>query len=172
MAEIYKIFNGAMPTTAAQLAVATGTAIKTMMQLHLGDNQAMRGKVLDWGISFEGEAAATPIVCELLTTGTVPATSGTAYAAADIMPRDPGSTVNADNFPFAYGTGESCFAPSAEGSIVAVRQMDVQFVAPTNQYVFQFPLGREPMFLPTEFLRIRTTSAATENCYCFVTVEV
>jgi len=48
----------------------------------------------------------------------------------------------------------------------------VQLVAPTNQYVKQFPLGREPMFKASEFLRIRVTAGAAVNAYCYVIIEI
>jgi hypothetical protein len=50
--------------------------------------------------------------------------------------------------------------------------MDVQFIAPTNQYIKQFPLGREPQFAPSEFLRIRVTAGAAVNAYCYMVIEV
>jgi hypothetical protein len=49
---------------------------------------------------------------------------------------------------------------------------DVQHIAPTAQYVKQWPLGREPSFAATEYLRIRVTAAAAVNAYCYVIVEV
>ena len=66
---LYLFANGAAPTTAAQVAVTTGTAIKTMLQVK--GVTAVTFKVIEWGISFDGSAAATPIKCELLETGTV-----------------------------------------------------------------------------------------------------
>jgi hypothetical protein len=73
-----------MPTTAAQAAVTTGNVIKTMLQVKLGASTNHPGKVVEWGISFDGSAAATPIKCELLTTGTVNATV-TEYVAALLL---------------------------------------------------------------------------------------
>ena len=79
----YKIFNGPSPTTAAQAVVTTGTAIKTLLQLK-PFNQL---KINAWGVSFDGSAAATPIKCELLETGTVFATV-TASADVDVVKLD------------------------------------------------------------------------------------
>jgi hypothetical protein len=72
----YRIYNGAAPTTAKFVAVTTGTAIKTLLQLK-PFNQC---KIVAWGISFDGFAAATPIPVELLETGTV---FGTVTASVD-----------------------------------------------------------------------------------------
>lgn len=50
MAMTYAVWNGPMPTTAALAKVATGTAIKTMMQLVPAQNI----RVIEWGASFDG----------------------------------------------------------------------------------------------------------------------
>src|SRR5258706_16144917 len=66
----YKIYNGPMPTTASQAAITTSTTIKTLLQLQ-PFNQC---KIVAWGISFDGAAAATPGIVELCETGTIFAT--------------------------------------------------------------------------------------------------
>jgi hypothetical protein len=69
------------------------------------------------------------------------------------------------------GTTSTGYTASGEGSITAVRQCDVQQIAPTNQTWYQFPLGREFAVNPSEFLRIRVKFAAAINAICYVTVE-
>lgn len=165
---LYFFANGPFPTTAAQAAVTTGTAIKTMLQVK--GVTAVQYKVVEWGISFDGSAAATPIKCELLETGTVFATV-TAAVAADIVkfgnPNDPTSTTF-----FSVGTTATGYTSTAEGTITATRVFDAQFIAPTNQYVKQYPLGREPMVDAVSSLRIRVTAGAAVNAYCYVILEV
>ena len=171
---LYFFPNGPMPTTAAQAVVTTGTTIKTMLQVKLGASTNQVARVVEWGISFDGSAAATPIKCELLTTGTVAATV-TEFVAADIINlTDPNAAAVTDDFPFAFTAAgdESGYTATAEGSITATRMMDVQLIAPTNQYVKQFPLGREPVFKNNEFLRIRVTAGAAVNAYCYLIIEV
>ncbi len=79
----YKVFNGPLPTTAAQLAVTTGTSIKTMLQVK--GVTAVKFKIKAWGYSFDGAAAAAGIQAEILETGTIFGTV-TASVAADILP--------------------------------------------------------------------------------------
>lgn len=162
-----------MPTTAAQAVVTTGTAIKTMLQVKLGASTNQPAKIVEWGVSFDGSAAATPIKCELLTTGTVGATI-TEFVAADIISLDPNTAAVTDDFPFAFTAAgdESGYTATAEGTITATRVFDAQLVAPTNQYIKQFPLGREPMFKASEFLRIRVTAGTAVNAYCYVVIEI
>ena len=170
MPERYIIYNGPAPTTASQVAVTTGTAIKTLLQVK-GGLTANRYTVIEWGISFDGSAAAQPIICELLTTGTVAATV-TAHVAAGIQNLDPLGTTPTTGNPFTFTTITTGYTASVEGTVAASRTLDVQHVAPTNQYVKQWPLGREPMFSTTNYLRIRVKAAAAVNAICYVVIEV
>ena len=174
MAGLYLMANGPMPTTAAQAVVTTGTAIKTMLQVKLGASTNQTARVVEWGCSFDGSAAATPGKIELLTTGAIKATI-TEFVAADIINlTDPNAAAVTDDFPFAFTAAgdESGYTATAEGSITATRMFDVQLVSPTNQYVKQFPLGREPVFRHDEYLRIRMTFGAAVNAYCYLIIEV
>lgn len=167
---LYKIFNGAAPTTASQVAVTTGTAIKTLLQVKPGTTQI--AKVVEWGISFDGSASATPGIVELCVTDV--AATVTAHAAAGIHKYDSAALAAGDPTTalFAVGTTSTGYTASGEGSVGAVRQGDVQLIAPTNQYVFQFPLGREFIVNPSEFMRIRVKFGAAINAICYVLVEV
>ena len=159
MQNIYFAANGASPTTAAQVVVATGTAIKTLLQIATPSTANI--SIIEWGISFDGSAAATPIKVELLQTD-VAATTGTSLTPT--LWGDPNGPPSA----CVGGTGATCFSPSTEGTITATRMFDVQLVAPTNQYCKQYPLGREPTIPISKFLRIRVTAGTTVNCYAYV----
>lgn len=159
----YIVRNGPMATTAAPASVTTGTAIKTLLQIAPSSGNPII--VREWGISFDGSAAATPIKCELLETGTVAATV-TAYVANDVQPYLRQADVGASSI--TLGTAASGYTATAEGTITATRHGDAQLVAPSNQYVKQYPLGLE-FFVPgARFLRIRVTAAAAVNAYCYV----
>ena len=167
---IYQMWNGAEPTTVVLPEVATTTSLLTLMQVKLG-RAGVFGKIVEWGISFSGSAAAEPINVELLTTGAIAATV-TAYGTLDIVPLHPGVTIPTDLDPFDWGTTASGFTATAEGTITTTRLMDAQLVAPTNQYIKQFPLGREPQIDHTDFLRIRVHAPAGVNAICYVVIEV
>lgn len=164
---LYLIANGPMPTTAAQAAVTTGTAIKTLLQI----KPFNLVKIVEWGISFDGFAAAAPIKCELLETGTVFATV-TASVDADITKYDDLSAAAASVAGLTLATSGTGYTASAEGTITAVRMFDVQFIAPTNQYVKQFPLGREPVVNIGASGRIRVTAAAAVNAYAYMVLAI
>jgi hypothetical protein len=169
---IYLIPNGPMQTTAAFAPVTTGTAIKTMLQVKSGPTTSLQ--IIEWGISFDGSAAATPGRVELIETGTVAATV-TATAAADITKLGPDAVSQGDPTTalIAVGTTSTGYSASAEGTITTVRNLaPPQFIAPTTQYQFQFPLGREPLIQSGNLARIRVTFAAAVNCYCYMVVLV
>lgn len=165
---LYLIANGPMPTTAAQAVVTTGTAIKTLLQV----KPFNVARIVEWGISFDGSAAATPIKVELLETDV--AATVTASVDADITKYGPSvaDAAAASVAGLTLGTSATGYTSTAEGTIAAVRMFDVQFVAPTNQYVKQFPLGREPVIQVAKFGRIRVTAGAAVNAYSYMIIDL
>ena len=170
MMALYLFANGPMPTTAAQAVVTTGTAIKTLLQVKPSATIAI--KIVEWGISFDGSAAATPIKCELLETDV--AATVTAAVANDLTKYDADAIAGGDQTTnlIQVGTTSTGYTATAEGTITAVRMFDVQLIAPTNQYVKQFPLGREPIIQVSKFARIRVTAGAAVNAYAYVLLLV
>lgn len=173
MAKLYTVYNGPMVTTAGPTSVTTGTALKTLLQIKPAANFPI--KVVEWGISFDGLATATPGKVELIDTGTVFGTV-TASAAADIQPFDdpnaPANTAGTSGVPLNLGTSATGYTCTSEGSVTATRYGDVQLIAPTAQYVKQFPLGREFGVVPGNCLRVRVTFAAAINAICYVVFEI
>ncbi|MEU7861207.1 hypothetical protein [Nonomuraea sp. NPDC049141] len=157
--------NGAMATTAELQPVTTGTAIKTMLQIATPATKTLR--VVEWGISFDGSAAATPIRCELIDTNV--AATVTAHIAAGVQPYDDPASALAS--AMTLGTAATGYTATAEGSITATRTGDVQLVAPTQQYVKFWPLGREFRVAASRFLRVRVKAAAAVNAYTYVVWE-
>jgi hypothetical protein len=148
----------------------TGTSIKTLLQVKASATKPM--KVVEWGVSFDGSAAATPIKVELIETDV--AATVTAHVAAGIVKLDGEALAGGDPTTnlIPVGTTSTGYTSTSEGSITASRVLDVQFVAPTNQYVKQFPLGREPIVQVSLFGRIRVTAGAAVNAYAYMIVEV
>lgn len=166
----YLIGNGPMQTTAAFATVTTGTAIKTMLQVKPSATLAM--KIIEWGISFDGAAAATPGKCELIETDV--AATVTAAVANDIFKYDALALAGGDPTTnlIQVGTTSTGYTSTGEGSITAVRTFDMQLLSPTAPYVKQFPLGREPIVQISKFARIRVTFGTAVNAYCYMIVEI
>lgn len=163
---LYLVGNWTRPTTAAPVPRATGTAIRTMLQVAATTTEGL--SIVEWGISFDGSAAGTPINVELFKcTG---AASGlTALAATDVSRQS--APLGTETIPIQYGAALSGYSPGAaitEGTVANHNTWDAQLIAPTGQYVKQFPLGREPACALSEFIRIRVTAAASVNCLCYI----
>lgn len=155
---LYWAANGANPTTAAQVAVTTGTSIKTLLQVATPSSRAIR--VVEWGISFDGSSAATPIKVELIQTDVA--------ATVTSLTPTPYDDSNAPASLCVGGASATGYTATVEGTVTATRMGDVQFVAPTSQYVKQWPLGREFMVPVSKFLRVRVTAGAAVNAYCYI----
>jgi hypothetical protein len=162
---LYMVGNYTRPTTAAPVKQPTGTAIRTMLQLATTTTDAI--KIVEWGISFDGSAAATPIQVELFgCTGA--ATMSTALAATDVTRF--GDPTGSDVAPLQYSTALSGYATAAvtEGTVANYNSFDLQLIAPSAAYVKQFPLGREPSTALSTFIRVRVTAAASVNAHIYV----
>jgi hypothetical protein len=167
---LYLIQNGAVGTTAAPVAVTTGTAIKTLLQFKPSATAIAR--IVEWGISFDGSAAATPGKVELMESDV--AATVTAAALADITKYDADALANGDPTTnlIQIGTTGTGYTASAEGTTTVSRMFDLQLLPPTVSYVKQFPLGREPTLQVAKFARIRVTFAAAINAYCYMIVSI
>ena len=161
MRNLYRAYNGAMVTTAAPTKIATGTAIKTLMQLSTPAT-AMIVPVA-WGIDFDGSAVASGVIVELIETDV--AATVTAYVAADITKfTDPNQAASI----LTLGTANSGFTATAEGTITTTRTADCHIIDPALNFAWQWPLDQEFKVGTSKFLRIRVTAPATVNALCWV----
>jgi hypothetical protein len=169
---LYMIPNGASPTSAAQVVVTTGTAIKTMLQVKA--SATIGFTVVEWGISFDGSAAATPIKCELIEGDSSSGSTVTAHVAAGIVKMDAAALQGGDPTTnlLPVGTTSTGYTSTSEGTNTTTRMFDVQLIAPTNQYVKQFPLGLEPFVVISNLLKVRVTAGVAVNCYTYVVVRI
>jgi hypothetical protein len=87
------------------------------------------------------------------------------FDSAALAAGDPSTNI------IALGTTSTGYTATGEGTVGAVRQIDVQQIAPTNQNILQFPLGSEGIINPGEFMRIRVKFAAAINAICYVLVR-
>lgn len=168
MAGNFKIYNGAMPTTAAIAKVTTGTAIKTMLQLSPPSGTSLT--LLSWGFSLDAAPATTGVgVMELIQTD-VAASSGTAHAAANVIKLDPNSPAST----LQYGAAQTAYTMTSEGVSTATRLLDACEIAgvsngagPTS-YSYQWVPDERPVVAVSTFLRVRATFSAAVNAICWV----
>lgn len=150
-----------MPTTAAQAKLATGTAIKSHIQL-----APLSGKdiaVVGWGVSFDAAAANTSIECELIEADVAATVTAHVISGLPGMNNPGGSASQAQ-----LGTALTGYNASAEGSITAVRMGDAQLVQPTNQYIYDWILGYEFVIRSGKFGRLRITASASVGALAYI----
>lgn len=164
MRKIYFAANGASPTTAAQALFAIPVAITTLQQVATPSTTGIL--VLEWGFSFDTPASAGKTQVELLQTDV--AATGMASLTPTVWgdPNSPASLC-------VGGTGATAYNDGAitEGTITAVRMLDVLVVTPPFVYSKQYPLGREPEIPISKFLRIRATPTVAHNGYSYIIWE-
>ena len=153
----YKTWNGPMPTTAAQAAVSTGTAIKTMLQLATPATRQIQ--LIAWGYTLDDPPGADAVI-ELLQTDV--AAVVTAHIAAGVQPLDP----NAPASLLTLGTSATGYTGTAEGSITATRVFDAVALSSVSgesplTYGWQWMPDERPIVAISKFLRVRATTPTT-----------
>jgi hypothetical protein len=174
MAKRYLVMNQAAgAATAPFQGVVTSATLFTLLQIVPATNSPL--EIVEWNISFNGSALATPFACDLVETGTVAATV-TASVVGDIMPYDdpnaPANTSGSSGVPLNLGTALTGYTSSAEGSITAQRVFDSQNVEPIGGYFKQFPLGERPAILPGHILRVRCHGDGATKAVATVVIQV
>lgn len=155
----YLSWNGPAPTTAALVAVTTGTAIKTMQQIATPSDRQIQ--IVGWGYSIDDPAGADGVI-ELLETDV--AATVTAHVAAGVLPLTPTEGASA----VTLGTAATGYTGSAEGTITASRVFDAVSLSSTSAeaaatlaYVKWFPVDARPVVAVSKFLRVRATTPTT-----------
>lgn len=158
-------YNSALSaTTNIQAGTSYATGAKVALQLQIPDNGHI--KLVEWGVSFDGSAAATPALLEVATTDTA-STVTTAHTTTTIESLDQYGVESR----LTMGTTGTGYGSGTITSNTTLRPVDRQYVAPTNQYVKMWPLGREPVIgssTAENFLQFRINTSATVNAilYC------
>jgi hypothetical protein len=146
-----------MATTAAQQAVTTGTAIKTMLQLATPSTRQIQ--LISWSFTLDDPPGADGVV-ELIQTDV--AATVTAHVASGVQPLDP----NAPASLLTLGTSATGYTASAEGTTTASRTFDAVSLSSVsgeaNQtYSYQFMPDERYIVAVSKFLRVRVTTPTT-----------
>lgn len=159
---LYYAQNTAMVTTAFPTPVATGTSIKTHLQI--APPSSLGIQVVAMGVEFDVALTAVTKV-ELIETDV--AATVTAHVAAGVQPYDSyalsaGSSAASG---VTLGTSATGYTATAEGTITATRNLKAPKVLPigAQEYEWEWSLGREPVIRGGKFGRIRITTATTVN---------
>lgn len=155
-----------MPTTAAQASAATGTVIKTMLQIATPSTRMMQ--LISWGYSIDTAQAAAGTV-ELLQTDV--AATVIAHVASGLPSLDP----NAPPSLMTLGVAATGYTASAEGTPAATRVFDAvkhnaggTGASPVMEYAYQFAPDERPFVAVSKFLRVRATMGTTTGMLTWV----
>lgn len=153
MRQKFIAWNGAVPTTGVQVAIAlSASSQKTMLQLTASTGQL---EIVEWGVKYNGSALAAAVQGELLTTATVAGSSPTPVTPTPWAdPNSPASNVTAG------------FGPTGEGTIATVRMLDADFTQELSGYFKQFPRDERPIVAASQVIRVRVTTPANVSPGC------
>ncbi len=146
-----------MPTTAAQAAVTTNTAIETMLQLATPSTRQIQ--LISWGFTLDDPPGADAVM-ELLETDV--AATVTAHVAAGVQPLTPGAPASL----LTLGTSATGYTATVEGSITTTRVFDAKSLSSTSgesplDYSYQWMPDERPIVAVSKFLRVRATTPTT-----------
>lgn len=122
--------------------------------------------IVEYGISFNGSAAATPATVTLALAGTA-TTMSSAHSTSTVVPIGASSKTSG----LTMGTGSTGYGNAAIATNTTSKMYDLQFVAQTAQYVKQWPLGREPRLPVSSILQLRVNTSATVLGLAYLIVE-
>jgi len=161
-------YIGSFPTftTAPAVKQTLTTSGTTYVMLQIAPTAGNPILVMEWGVSFDQSVAGMPAQCELIA-GTSAQTGLTAHVVAGIptylRSADAGAT------SVTLGTAATGYGAVTAITPGTVRVGDIQNVAPTNQYIKQFPLGREFFVAGAQFIQIRVTPrTASLGAYAYM----
>lgn len=134
--------------------VATGTAIKTLLQIGVPSTTDIR--VYGWGVSFEGIVATGE-------PGEVTLIDIDVAATVTTLTPEKWGNANAQNSLCVGGTALTGYNATAEGTIAGSTILDPQKVHPQTGYSIWFPADARPLIAASRFLRIRSNFTVDVN---------
>lgn len=162
----YKCWNVPMPTTAPPTPVATGTAVKTMLQLATPSTRQIQ--LISWGYTLSGLPGAAATI-ELIQTD-VAATVTAHVASGIVLQNDPNGPASL----LTLGAAATGYTASAEGTITATRLLDCDQIPAASglvplDYDYQWMPDERPLIPISKFLRIRAnTPTSGVNMLCWI----
>jgi hypothetical protein len=164
---LFTAFNCALDA-ATTMAAGTSYATGTKVAIQLAPPSGVELRLVEWGVSFNGNAAGTPAVCTLVqmsaaANGTVTSLSGLVKAVGD---RNKTTSLTMGTTSSGYG---ATALTSSTGTME--KQFAMAFVGPTSQYEKQFPLGRDYVVDTAKFCQLRINTAATYTAFAYIVFE-
>lgn len=164
---LYIAHNVALESASTGITAGTSYAAGAKVAIQLGIPSGGQIELVEWGISMDGSAAATPANVALRSTATA-STVTTAHSTTTVKPYlDPNAAASRMTMS-TTGTG---YGNGAITSATTLRVADRQFVAPTSQFVKIWPQNEWPKYGATgaaEFVQLLINTSATVNAYAYI----
>jgi len=151
-------------TTGIQAGASYATGAKCAIQI--ATPATLEATIIEWGISFDGSSAVTPALVELVVAGAA-STMSTAHTTTTI--ENLGASVL--DSKLSMGTTTTGYGTGAITTNTTLQTWDKQYISPTNQYIKQWPLGREPVLNASRFLQLRINTTQTVNAVAYIVWE-
>ena len=143
-----------MLVTATAADIATGTVIKSLLEIAAPTNKAI--KLIRWWIEFDGvTASAVPVLVQI----TAHTTTMTGTALTLVKNKDTDITT-------IRSTAKHTSTSENAGTVT---QLERHRIHPTSGFSYEYPQDREHEV--STFLRMRVTADATVNATCGIVVE-
>lgn len=162
---LYVAYNCAFSTTTG-VGAGTSYATGAKCAIQVAPPSTVNIKVVEWGISFDGSASATPANVELVQASAA-STMSNAHSASSVLAI--GDNTLASKVTFS--TTATGYGNGAITTNTTEKTFDKQYIAQTNQYIKQYPLGREPVLAASKFLQLRVNTTATVNAIAYIMWE-
>lgn len=147
--------------------VTSGTALKTLAQVATATT-AVRCKLIEWSVSFDGtSASAVPVLIQL----NRQTTAGTGGVANTPAPRDSSEAATAANAGLTCLTGPTAAVWTAEPTAGTVLFND-RFTPVGLGPFAQYPPGREYLIPANTRLAVVITAAAAIGCSGHMALEL
>lgn len=161
---LYVAWNCALPITTG-MSLGTSYAAGAKVAVQLATPAGTQIRLVEWGVSFNGSAGGAPAVCELVQVAA--ASTVTAHSTTTVQPIGD----NANPSGLTYSTTTTGYGAATITTTTTEKVFDSIFLGPTGVYVMQWPLGREPMMIPSKFAQLRINTAATLTALAYVMFE-
>jgi hypothetical protein len=162
MGNLYQAIPRATTAPFNTVEVASGTALKTVLQVGVPSTTDIR--IWAWGLSFDGASPTDPPGQCQLADAAVAATAGTSLTP------ELWSSALAPASLCVGGTALTAYNLT-EPTHTAVRYLDGEEVHPQTGYSLWFPERARPRVAPSRFVIVRVTFGVTVNCIPWILWE-
>lgn len=162
---LFIAYNCALDATTG-MAAGTSYAAGAKVAIQLAPPSGTELRLVEWGVSFNGNAAGTPGACTLVQASAASTCSSAHSTSTIVAVGDRAKTSS-----LTMGTTTSGYGNGSITTNTTEKEFAAAFVGPTSQYEKQFPLGRDFVVTSAKFCQLRINTAATYTAFAYILFE-